>query len=125
MANDKTPGLDGFPCEFYKTFWDMIGPDLLHVYQEAMHTGSLGALINKGNIKFIPKPSDQKIITNWRPITLLNVSYKIIAKALALKLHPLLPLIVRPEQTSFVQGRYILDNVIAVWEGMQWAQSSG
>jgi len=72
----------------------MVGPDLLHVYQEAMLTGSLGDLINKGNIKFIPKPGDPEIITNWRPITLLNVTYKIIPKALALKLRPLLPLIV-------------------------------
>jgi hypothetical protein len=54
----------------------------------------------------------------------LNVSYKIIAKALALKIRHLLPLIVRPEQTGFIKSRYILDNIIAVWEGMEWARQS-
>lgn len=86
MANDKAPRLDGFPCEFFNFFWDMIGPDRLKVYQEVMHCGSLGKIIDKDVIKFIPKPSDLEIIRNWQPITLLNVSYKIIAKAFALKL---------------------------------------
>lgn len=124
MANDKAPGIDGFPYEFYKEFWDMVGSNLLQVYKEAMVSGSLGPMLNKGNIKFIPKLGDSKYITSWYPITLLNVSYKIIAKALALKLWPILPLIIRPEQTKFFQGRYILDNVIVVWKGMKWVLSS-
>jgi hypothetical protein len=124
MANDKAPGCDGFPCEFYKAFWDDIGPDLHKVYLEAFAARSLGTLINKGNIKFIPKSGDPEEITNWRPITLLNVSYKIIAKALSLKVRHLLPQIIRPEQTGFIKSRYILDNIIAVWEGMEWARLS-
>ena len=78
MANDKAPSCDGFPCEFYKTFWDEIGPDPHKVYIEAYNSYSLGNIINKRNIKFIPKASDPKDICNWRPITL------IIAKALSL-----------------------------------------
>ena len=102
----------------------MIGSDLLQVYKEALVSGSLGSMLNKGNIKFIPKPEDPKMITNWLPITLLNVSYKTIVKALGLKVWPLLPLIIRPEQIGFIMGRYILDNVIIIWEGMEWARSS-
>jgi len=89
------------------------------VYKEAMLISSLDQLINKGNIKFIPNKRDPKIIINWRSITMLNVTYKIISKALSLKLKPLLPLIIHLEQTCFVKGRYILDNVIVVWEGME------
>lgn len=36
----------------------------------------------------------------------------------------MLPLIIRPEQIGFIMGRYILDNVIIIWEGMEWARSS-
>ena len=52
------------------------------------------------------------------------MSYKIIAKALALKIWHMLPSIVRPEQTSFIKSRYILDNIIFIWEDMEWACKS-
>ena len=52
------------------------------------------------------------------------MSYKIIAKALSLKIKHMLPLIVRLEQTSFIKSIYILDNIIAIWEGMEWAHKS-
>lgn len=63
------------------------------MYQEALLVGSLGAIINKGNIKFIPKARDLELISSWRPITLINVNYKIIAKVLDLKLRLSLPLL--------------------------------
>lgn len=55
MVEGKDIGLDGFPCEFYKSYWEFVGPYLHKVYLEALQIGSLGDLINKGNIKFIPK----------------------------------------------------------------------
>lgn len=64
--------------------------------------GSLVAIISEGNIKFIPKLEDSKLISSWRTITLPNVSYNRIAKALALRLRPLLPQIVRLEQIGFI-----------------------
>ena len=64
MADDKAPGCDGFPCEFYKAFWEEIGPNLHKVYIEAYNSFSLGNIINKGNIKFIPKAGDPKDICN-------------------------------------------------------------
>ena len=54
----------------------------------------------------------------------MNVSYKIIAKALSLKIRHMLPLIVRPKQIGFIRSRYILDNIIFVSEGMEWAHKS-
>lgn len=124
MANEKAPGIDGFPCEFYKKLWDVIGPYLLCVYQEALLTRSLGAIINQGYIKFIPKIGDPKLISNRNPITLLHVSYKIIAKALALKLQFLLPQIFQLEQINFIKSWYIFQNGFAVCKGMEWDRSS-
>lgn len=64
--------------------------ELFRVYKEALASRYLGSIINRGNICFIPKEGDLELITNWRHITLLNVSYKIIAKALDLKLRIIL-----------------------------------
>jgi len=55
----------------------------------------------------------------------LNVSYKIIVIAITLKFRSILPLIIQPEKIGFVKGRYILDNVIIVWEGMEWTHKFG
>ena len=52
------------------------------------------------------------------------MSYKIIAKVLSLKIRHMLPLIVRPEKNSFIKSKYILENIITIWEGMEWAHNS-
>lgn len=64
MDNEKSVGLGGFPCGFYKELWDMIDPNIFNVYKEVMVSSSLGAIINKGNIKFILKVGYPKFITN-------------------------------------------------------------
>jgi hypothetical protein len=56
---------------------------------------------------------------------LLNVSYKILLKALALLLCFILPQVIWSDQTGFVQGRFILDNMVAIWKGMKWARYLG
>lgn len=94
------------------------------MYKEVIAQGSLGEIINMGNIWFIPKVGDPKSITSWRPITLLNVSYKILAKSIAKRVKYFLLLNVRPEQTGFFKGRYIMDNIIGIWEGMERAHQS-
>lgn len=94
MAYDKAPDCDGFPYVFYKAPWHWVGPDLYNVYLEAFYSNSLGKLINKGNIKFIPKFGDPLGICNWCPITLHHISYKVIPKSMALQECHLLPLIV-------------------------------
>ena len=60
MDDDKSPGCDGFPYEFYKHLWEYFGLDLHNFYLEAYHSKTLGVIINKGNIKFIPKAGNPK-----------------------------------------------------------------
>lgn len=124
LGNGKAPGSDGLTTKFYKECKEWIGKDLLRVYQEAIAKGSLGKEINRGLIKLIPKKGDKTQIKNWRPITLLNVSYKIMGKVLAKRLEPILPKIISPTQTCFVKGRYILENILSCWEAMQWDKES-
>ena len=85
MADDISLAYDRFLCKFYKVQWKDIGSNMYQVYQESYNSHSLCKIINKGNIKFIPKFGDPKNICNCRPITLFNISYRIIAKALSRK----------------------------------------
>ena len=118
FPNGKSPGLDGFSAEFYKINKSWIFSELLGVYEEAFKKGSLGGSINKGVIKLFPKVGDKSLVKNWRPITLLNISYKILAKMLARRIALLLNKFVSQTQTGFIQGRSILENMITSWEAM-------
>jgi hypothetical protein len=112
LNNEKAPGPDGFSVEFYKANISWICNDLFDLYSEAFTNGTLGQDINRGIIKLLPKEGDKTFIRNWRPITLLNVSYKILAKVMALRLVNLLPKFVNSTQIGFIKGRYILENLI-------------
>lgn len=90
MATEKASRLDGFPSELYNNIWDDVDKDLLNIYKKAILIDLLGSIIYKDNIKLTPKLGNLELITRWRPITLLNVSYKITTKAFDLKLRPLL-----------------------------------
>jgi hypothetical protein len=81
-------------------------------------------LINKGLITLIPKTGDRARLGNWRPITLLGSIYKILAKTLAGRIQPALSHIIRPNQTGFVEGRSILDNIFMAQEALGWAEES-
>ncbi len=89
---------------------------LLQAFSAMFKNGETSELINKGLIILIPKSGDQAGIGNWRPITLLGSLYKILAKTLAMWLQTFLPSIIRPSQTSFVEGRCILDNTFLAQE---------
>ena len=61
---------------------------------------------------------------NWRSITFLNLSYKILAKLLAKRIAGMLNNIVSVSQTGFIKRRYILENLITSWEAMKWGEDS-
>ena len=122
MAPYKSPGSDGLPMEFYQAMWQHIKEDFYNLYLQVFKKGSLGPTINGGIIRFIPKGKKEDTISAWRPITLLNTSYKIIAKALAIRIKLVVQEIVRPEQIRFIASRFILDNLMLAWETCEWAQ---
>jgi hypothetical protein len=89
-----------------------------------LNSRSTSASINKGLITFIPKIGDCSRLSNWRPITLLGIIYKVLAKTLAGRIQSTLTHIIRPNQTGFVEGRSILDNVFMAQEALEWAEES-
>ena len=108
----KSPGEDGFTWEFYNCFFDLLGPDLVDSFNSAYHTGEMSISQRRGVITLVPKEdSDLEALSNWRPITLLNLDYKIVSKVIAKRLEKVLPLLVCPDQSGFVKGRYMGQNI--------------
>ena len=80
MEHNKSPGPDGFPVEFYQAFWDTIKGDLMALFSE-FHKGELPLYnLNFGTIILLPKCKEAIKIQQYRPICLLNVSFKIFTK---------------------------------------------
>ena len=80
MEHNKAPGPDGFPPEFYQVFWNLIKDDLMALFTD-FHQGNLPLnRLNFGTIILLPKKKDAKVIQQYRPICLLNVSFKIFTK---------------------------------------------
>ena len=111
MSSNKSPGIDGLPVEFYSKFFQVIGPDLLEVYNCIFSTGVLSESQRTGVVTLLPKPGDPLDPSNRRPISLLTVDYKIIAKVLQLRMSPVMKIIVNQFQTCSVPGRSIHNNL--------------
>lgn len=108
MKNGKSPGSDGIVVEFYKKFWHLLVDWLLESLNSSFAKGSLSPEQYRGIITLIPKKDkDRRFIKSWRPITLLNIDYKIFAKCMASRLGGVIPKLVSPDQTGFVAGRFI------------------
>ena len=109
--NNKAPGSDGIPMEFYKVFFNDIWPYLLRSMNESFATGSLSLTQKQGIITCLPKGQKAKHhLKNLRPITLLNCDYKLLSGVLANRMKKVLPSIIGPDQKGFIKGRYIGEN---------------
>ena len=112
MLPNKSPGSDGLPSEFYRVFWDDIKDLVVNSYTYAFQKGFFAEEQGRAIITLIPKTSENnKYLKNWRPIALLNTDYKIAAKSIASRFKQVLPSLISPEQTGFLKGRYIGENI--------------
>jgi len=112
FADNKSPGTDGLSKEFYLCFWEEIKMPLLNSFHHSMKTGSLSMDQSKGILSLIPKKGkDTTYLKNWRPLTLLNTDYKILAKLFASRLKHTLLDFISSDQTGFVPNTYIGTNV--------------
>ena len=120
LPNEKSPGEDGFTAEFYKHFFDLVGYDLVEGLNAAYDIGQLSISQRRGVITLLPKGDESLThLYNWRPITLLNVDYKIASKAIAKRIEPILNKLVYSDQTGFVKGRYIGENIRLISDIME------
>ena len=111
MPSAKSPGVDGLPAEFFRCFWDTLGPDLVEVYNTCFHHGRLCKSQRNGAITLSYKKGDCLDSANWRPITLCCKDYKIAGKVLGNCLLQVIASVVSPDQSCGIPGRSPAENV--------------
>lgn len=93
---NKSPGQDGLPAEFYRAAWEVIGDTLVDVLNVELRRGRLSDSQLTGIMVFIPKTTKPTTIKHYRPITLLNADYKILARCLAARISAVVAKVVHP-----------------------------
>ncbi|KAL3689767.1 hypothetical protein R1sor_016076 [Riccia sorocarpa] len=124
LGKNKCPGPDGVPLEFFLYLWDTISPLLLQATTHGLQQGNLIPFFNKGTITLLHKEGDQAVLKNKRPITLLNVVYKIWAKVLQMRLAPVLQRVISWEQNAFLTGRQLHTTVFLCNEAVFEAKNN-
>ncbi len=95
FKHNKSPGVDGITSELYRAFAERLAPFLLKVFSESISNESLPASLTRGLITLILKPNkDVLLIEIWRPISLLNNDYKVLAVAFTKQLKSVLDTII-------------------------------
>lgn len=116
MPSNKSPGPDGFPCEFFKTTWPIIASDFTTAVQSVFKLGFLPKGINSTILALVPKKTDAQEMKDFRPIACCNVLYKVVSKILANRLKIILPKVIVENQFAFVKGRLMMENVLLASE---------
>jgi mannosylglycoprotein endo-beta-mannosidase len=116
MKTDTAPGPDGFPVFFFKEFWQLAKPLILAI-ANGFALGRVDiARLNMGVLSLIPKVPGANDIRQFRPIALINVIFKFVAKAYAVRLSPIAHRTISPTQSAFIRGRHIHEGILALQE---------
>jgi hypothetical protein len=109
---DKSPGPDGWTVEFFKHLFDIVGEDLLEMVEESRLKGFIPGALNSTFITLIPKVNKPHHFGDYRPISLCNLSYKIISKIIVDRIKPILLDRFRRSSWDFSRGdRYRMPSV--------------
>jgi len=118
MDKYKAPGSDGFGAAFFQDYWHIINKDVCHAIKTFFREGKLLKQINHTLITLIPKVDNPSSPVHFRPISLCNTLYKIIAKITVNRMRPIIERIVDSVQSAFVPKRSIHDNILLAHEIM-------
>jgi hypothetical protein len=114
MEHNKALGSDGFPVEFYQSCWKIIKNNIMARFRE-FHNGHLPLYrLNFGTIILLPKCKEAATIQQYRPICLLNISFKIFTKVATNRISHIATKVISPTQTTFMSGRNIMEGVIVL-----------
>ncbi|KAL9426467.1 hypothetical protein AB3S75_033282 [Citrus x aurantiifolia] len=116
MCPTKAPGPDGLPAVFYQKHWQTVKQGVLSTCLHILNKQGDVAPLNHTYIALIPKKGKPRKVTDFRPISLCNVIYRIVAKAIANRLKHVLPKIISPMQSAFIPNRLITDNITVGYE---------
>ncbi|CAM2115707.1 unnamed protein product [Caretta caretta] len=101
MPTNKSSCMDGLTVEFYRMFWDVLSPDLVTVWAESLQSRVLPLSCRRAVLTLLPKKGDLHDLRNWHPISLLSTDYKIVVKAISLRLGSVLADMIRPDRSIF------------------------
>ena len=109
MKNEKSPGEDGIPKEFYDKYYHLLEENLSELYNNILLSMEQPQSQKNALIKLLFKKGDHRELKNWRPVSLLNTDYKILSKILTNRIYTVLPMIVPEEQKCGIKGRKMTD----------------
>jgi hypothetical protein len=115
---ERSPGPDGWTTEFFCFFFELVGPDLLQMVENTRITGKIVGSLNSTFLVLIPKESNPLSYSDFRPISLCNLIYKLISKVISNRIKPFLERRLSAEQLGFLRGRRIQDAIGAAHEGI-------
>ncbi|KAG6466890.1 hypothetical protein ZIOFF_075312 [Zingiber officinale] len=116
MCQDSAAGPDGFSVAFYRACWEIVGEDVFQAVLDFFRGAELPRGMASTTIVLIPKVDSAQRWRDFRPISLCNVSYKIISKLMAQRMASVLGKVISPAQSGFVPGRLISDNILMAQE---------
>ncbi|KAH6759640.1 hypothetical protein C2S51_000189 [Perilla frutescens var. frutescens] len=116
ICNDSVSDPDGFFSLFFQSCWDIVAPDVVVAVLDFSDGFPLPRSFTATTIILLPKQPHPQSWADFHPISLCNVTNKIISKILNARLAPLLHLLLMPNQSGFVQGRLISDNILLAQE---------
>ena len=108
---------------FFHNYWDIVGTNITNMVLNVLNSNAPMAEINKTNISLIPKTNHPTRMTELCPISLCNVTYKLISKVLANRLKTVMPSIISENQGAFTTERLISDNVLVAYEFMHYLKN--
>ena len=112
----KAPGPDGLPPLFFQRYWRVVGDDVVAAVLSCLQSGAIPPSINYTFITLIPKVKSPTKVTDYRPISLCNILYKIVSKVIANRLKYILPNIISESQNAFQTDKVISDNILVAFE---------
>ena len=124
MKLNKSPGSDGLSVEFYQTFWNQLKGPFMNSLDESIQKGQLTDTHSHGILSLIFKSGDETYLNNWRPITLLNVDYKIIARTLAQRLQKVITNVVSTDQNGYIKNRFIGFSIRQIQDIIDYAKEN-
>lgn len=116
MLSNKSPGPDGFPSEFFKFTWPILSQDFTVAIHSVFRFGFLPKGVNSTILALVPKKAASMEMRDYRPIACCNVLYKVVSKILANRLKLLLPRVITENQSAFIKGRLLMENVLLASE---------
>ena len=123
LKENKSPGLDGIPGEFYKLLWPEICDLIIDSFNESFQNGELSESQKTSILSLMFKKSDRTLLKNYRPISLATTDYKILAFILANRLHKVIDKIISDDQSGYIKKRFIGTNIRLISDIIDYAEN--